>query len=234
MHKVYFNWSSGKDSTLALHHLINSNKYSVDKLLSVISFEEQRVGMHGLRKDLLEKQVEAIGIPHKIIELKSSLSHEEYDKLMFETNQLLKEEGFTHAAFGDIFLEDLRNYRESQLTLMSIEAVFPLWERDTKEVIHEFIDLGYKTIIVAASEQYFDKQFVGQEITKELINELPQGVDPCGENGEFHTFCFDGPLFKEKVSFKIGEKVLKTDPNPSRNKDSKSELGFWFCDLIKI
>ncbi len=234
MLKTYFNWSSGKDSSLALYQLLNSNEYSVEKLLTTISFEEQRVGMHGLRKELLEKQVQSIGLPHQIIELKSSLSHENYNKLMAKTNEELKNQGFTHAAFGDIFLEDLKNYREAQLKLMHIEAVFPLWQRNTKEVIHEFIDLGFRTVIVAASKQYFDKSFVGQELTKDLIDNLPSDVDPCGENGEFHTFTFEGPIFKEKIDFKEGEKVLKTYPNPSRNKDSKSDVGFWFCDLIPI
>lgn len=232
MHKTYLNWSSGKDSAMALYYLQKSQEFQVEKLLTTISLEEQRVGMHGLRKELLSNQIKSIGLPNKVIELQSSLDHSKYNELMLETNLSLLDEGITHAAFGDIFLEDLRKYREQELEKVNMKVIFPLWKKDTKALMKDLFSLGFRTIVVAATDKYFDQDFVGKELNMDVINNLPEGVDPCGENGEFHTFCFDGPIFESRIEFEIGEKVHKTYPNPNRNKDSKSEIGYWFCDLI--
>ena len=129
----------------------------------------------------------------------------------------MKENGIHTAAFGDIFLEDLRKYREEQLKKVGVDSVFPLWQQDTKSLMSEFLTLGFQTKTVAANAKYFDKNIVGQDLTLDLINSFPKEVDPCGENGEFHTFCFDGPIFKEPVKFVIGEKVKKSYPNPQTN-----------------
>ena len=160
-----------------------------------------------------------------------------YEQKMLETVSRLKTEGFTHTAFGDIFLEDLRTYREEQLAKQNLKAVFPIWKRDTKELLNEFLDLGFKTIIVCANSKYFDKDFVGTIIDKDFISNLPEGVDPCGENGEFHTFCFDGPIFKNPIKFTIEEKVYREYDLPKTDDDSvcKSDhekYGVWCCDLI--
>tara|TARA_R110000868_G_scaffold99106_6_gene272926 strand:- start:1595 stop:2317 length:723 start_codon:yes stop_codon:yes gene_type:complete len=234
--KTYFNWSSGKDSALALYYLLQDEKYAVDELITTINNHYNRVSMHGLRKELLIAQTKAINIPASLIELPEMPSIEIYEQKMLETVSRLKKEGFTHSAFGDIFLEDLKLYREKQLEKKGMKAVFPIWKRDTKELLNEFLDLGFKTIIVCANFKYFGEEFVGTVIDKHFIDNLPEGVDPCGENGEFHTFCFDGPIFKNSIPFTIGEKVYreydapKTDDSVCKNDDEK--YGVWYCDLI--
>ena len=227
--KLFFNWSSGKDSSFALYKLLQQNKFEIATLLSTVGSETKRIGMHGLRESLLKRQAKAIGIPLEIIYLSSSTTHEVYNHLMENAMESMKSKEIYHTAFGDIFLEDLKLYRESQLEKVGIKAEFPLWKRDTKELIIEFIELGFKTKIVAANAKYFDKDFVGADLTIELINNLPFEVDPCGENGEFHTFCYDGPIFNRPVEFLIGEKVKKSYPNPS---NPNEEIYFWFCDLM--
>ncbi len=233
-HKTYFNWSSGKDSALALYHILQNESYAVDELITTVNSHYNRVSMHGLRKELLIAQTNALNIPASLIELPEMPSMEVYEQKMLETVSSLKENGFTHSAFGDIFLEDLRTYRESQLAKQGLKTVFPIWKRDTKTLIHEFLDLGFKTIIVCANSKYFGEDFVGTVIDKNFIENLPKDVDPCGENGEFHTFCFDGPIFTNPIPFTIGEKVYREYDNPNTD-DSicKSDTyGVWYCDLI--
>ncbi len=233
-HKTYFNWSSGKDSALALYHILQNESYAVDELITTVNSHYNRVSMHGLRKELLIAQTNALNIPASLIELPEMPSMEVYEQKMLETVSSLKENGFTHSAFGDIFLEDLRTYRESQLAKQGLKTVFPIWKRDTKTLIHEFLDLGFKTIIVCANSKYFGEDFVGTVIDKNFIENLPKDVDPCGENGEFHTFCFDGPIFTNPIPFTIGEKVYREYDNPNTD-DSicKSDTyGVWYCDLM--
>lgn len=233
-HKTYFNWSSGKDSALALYHLLQDEKYTVDELITTINTHYNRVSMHGLRKELLEAQTKSIGIKSSFIELPEMPDMETYEMKMLETVVRLKNQGFTHTAFGDIFLEDLKAYREAQLAKQNISAVFPIWKRDTKELMHEFLDLGFKTIIVCANSKFFSEAFVGTVIDRNFINNLPEGVDPCGENGEFHTFCFDGPIFKNPIDFTIGEKVYREYDNPNTDNSvcESDKYGVWYCDLI--
>lgn len=233
---MYFNWSSGKDSALALYYLLQDKNYTIDELVTTVNSHFNRVSMHGLRKELLVAQTEAIQIKSSLIELPEMPNMETYENKMTETISRLKNEGFTHSAFGDIFLEDLKNYRETQLKKQHLKAVFPLWKRNTKTLLNEFLDLGFKTIIVCANSKYFDESFVGTVIDQYFIDNLPEGVDPCGENGEFHTFCFDGPIFKTPISFSIGEKVYRaydpprTDESVCKSKGEK--YGVWYCDLI--
>lgn len=236
-YKTYFNWSSGKDSALALYHLLQDEQYAVDELITTINSHYNRVSMHGLRKELLITQTNALNIPASLIELPEMPSMAVYEQKVLETVSRLKNKGFTHTAFGDIFLEDLRAYREEQLSKQNIKSVFPIWKRNTKELLSEFLDLGFKTIVVCANSKYFGEDFVGTIIDKNFIDNLPQSVDPCGENGEFHTFCFDGPIFKTPIPFTIGEKVYREYDNPNSDDDSicKSEsekYGVWYCDLI--
>lgn len=234
--KTYFNWSSGKDSALALYHLLQNENYAVEELITTVNSHYNRVSMHGLRQELLIAQTNAIGITASLIELPEMPSMAVYEQKMSETVSRLKQSGFTHSAFGDIFLEDLRDYRDKQLTKQSLSSVYPLWKRNTKELLNEFLDLGFKTIIVCANSKYFGEDFVGTVIDKNFIKSLPDGVDPCGENGEFHTFCFDGPIFKNPIDFQIGEKVYreydtpKTDDSVCRSDSEK--YGVWYCDLI--
>jgi uncharacterized protein (TIGR00290 family) len=237
--KIYFNWSTGKDAALALYYLLQDKNYSVEHLLTSINKQHNRVSMHGLRRSLLEAQIEALSIPFSTIELPEEPSMNEYELLMRQSVSSLKQQQFNHAAFGDIFLKDLRAYREQQLANFDIKAVFPLWERDTRQLLTEFIELGFKAIVVCINAQLLDTSFAGRIIDENFIRDLPSNVDPCGENGEFHTFCFDGPIFKYPIHFEVGEKVYRSYKAPTNNSETNStdvqqdEIGFWFCDLFK-
>lgn len=224
--KTYFNWSSGKDSALALHYLLQDKNYSVEYLLTSVNAHHKRVSMHGLRIGLLQQQLSAIGIPNGMVELPEHPTNAEYEKLMSEKVKQLKADGFEYSAFGDIFLEDLKKYREQQLHALNIKTIFPLWKKNTKQLINKFIDLGFKAIVVCVNSTLLDKSFAGRILDKDFITDLPNGIDPCGENGEFHTFCFDGPLFKHPVRFSIGETIFK------EYKNGGMKSGFWFCDLL--
>lgn len=231
--KAIFNWSSGKDSALALHRTLQEDQLEVTSLLTSINKEFQRISMHGVHVSLLEKQAESLGFPLMKMELSKEPTMEEYRELMSKTMNEIQSQGITHSIFGDIFLEDLRKYREDQLKAIGMQAIFPLWKQNTTDLIHEFLDLGFKTIVTCVNETYLDKSFVGRIIDKDFIKDLPKNVDPCGENGEFHTFTFDGPIFKNPIDFEVGEIVKKTYPKPkSEGSIENEEYVFWFCDLI--
>lgn len=240
--KALFNWSSGKDSALALYKILQNPDFKIEYLLTSINQQYQRISMHGVRAELLEAQSESIGIPLKIIQIPEMPTMEVYEKVMTETLTELKNEGITHSVFGDIFLEDLRKYREEQLAKLDFKGVFPIWKIPTKELIQEFISLGFKTIVVCVNERYLDKSFVGRNIDQDFINDLPENVDVCGENGEFHTFTFDGPIFSKPIDFEIGEIVYRKYESPKQDFSNKAcdtsqnevfDYGFWYCDLIK-
>ncbi len=228
--KLFFNWSTGKDSALALYRLQQENIFEVDLLVTTINKHFDRVSMHGLRRSLLAKQAKALNIALQTIELPEMPSMKDYESLMNEKLSTLVSNGYTNTAFGDIFLEDLKVYREKQLEPLKIKAHFPLWKKDTTELIHEFIDLGFKSIVVAINGSLLDKSFVGRIIDKQFLKDLPNNVDPCGENGEFHTFCFDGPIFDKPIDFEIGEIIYKEYKNPDGS--IKEKAGFWYCDLV--
>lgn len=231
--KALFNWSSGKDSALALYKIIQEDQYEVCTLLTSINKEFQRISMHGVHVHLLEQQASLLGIPLTKMELPKEPSMEEYQEIMNTTMTEIQAQGITHSIFGDIFLEDLRQYREKQLNSIGMNAVFPLWKQSTSDLIQEFLALGFKTIVTCVNGTYLDKSFAGRIIDQQFLDELPENIDPCGENGEFHTFTFDGPIFKNPVRFEIGETVKKTYPKPkSKPEDQDEEYVFWFCDLI--
>lgn len=239
-HKSYFNWSGGKDSSLSLYHALQDNDYSIERLLTNVSNQYRRISMHGVREVLLDAQAEAIGLPLQKLILPDQPSMAEYEMHMMDTMNGLKDEGFTHAFFGDIFLEDLKQYREKQLARVNFTAKFPIWKRNTTELMNEFIDLGFKTIVVCTKAELLDESFAGRVIDRDFLKDLPDGVDPCGENGEFHTFVYDGPIFQKGVSFEIGEKVFREYLAPKDDSDRcftnqpplPSSMGFWFCDLL--
>ncbi len=230
---AYFNWSGGKDSTLALHKILEEGKYDVKYLLTTANQDHQRVAMHGVRLELMQQQAESLGIPLMIIEYSSSATMEEYENAMSKGIQPILDAGIRTAIFGDIFLEDLKEYRIKKLQEIGVEAVFPLWKRDTTELIQEFIDLGYKTILVCTDNSKLDDSFIGKTIDKELIARLPENVDPCGENGEFHTFAYAGPIFKNEVKFEIGEVVERKYDGKTTEGEEKN-WGFLFVDLLPL
>ncbi|MGC6480178.1 MAG: diphthine--ammonia ligase [Flavobacteriaceae bacterium] len=225
----FMNWSSGKDAALALYYLSQSPDLRCQALLTSISSQYQRVSMHGLRRELLEAQAQALNLPLTIMELPQDASMEDYDRILKETVGNLKSEGAQASAFGDIFLEDLKRYREKQLETVGLQALFPLWKKDTTELIHRFVDLGFEAVVVCLNESKLPSEFLGRTIDLDFLKELPKDVDPCGENGEFHTFCYKGPIFKKPISFTLGEKTRRTYTNP---KDSSQEIGYWFLDIL--
>lgn len=234
--KAFLNWSSGKDAMWCLHQLQADKQLSIKKLLTTVNTKTNRVSMHGLRRNLLQQQTKALDLPLYSIELDGKTSMEAYNKIMRKHLEILEKEGFTHSIYGDILLQDLREYRETELAEVNLEPVFPLWKKDTKKLIVEFIEAGYKAIVVTVNAKYLDKSFCGRTIDKQFLQDLPPEVDWCGENGEFHTFVYDGPLFKKPVNFTKGEIVLK-DYSPSKESNCFKETEnwdykFWFIDLL--
>jgi uncharacterized protein (TIGR00290 family) len=227
--KAYFNWSTGKDSALALYKILQLNNYTIETLVTTVNQEFNRVSMHGVQEKLLEDQAISIGLPLYKIYFPEEVSMEKYDAIMKVNLKKLVDDKFQYSVFGDIFLEDLKKYREQKLNELNLKAVFPLWKGDSKELIKEFISLGFKAITVSVNAKLLDKSFVGREINEDFINDFPSNVDVCGENGEFHTFVFDGPIFSKPINFKIGEKVLKSYKSDISNTWDNS---FWYCNLI--
>ncbi|MFD2890535.1 diphthine--ammonia ligase [Flavobacterium chuncheonense] len=239
--KALFNWSSGKDSALALYKTLHNPNFEIVTLLTSVSEQYQRISMHGVRVELLDQQARSLGIPLTKMMIPEMPTMEVYENVMRTTLTNLKEQGVTHSIFGDIFLEDLRMYRENKLKEMGFEGEFPLWKEDTKALIEEFLSLGFKTIVTCVNEKFLDKSFVGRIIDQQFIADLPDNVDVCGENGEFHTFTFDGPIFDKPIAFEIGEIVHRKYEKPKGTStsntacdtdDTPSEFGFWYCDLI--
>jgi uncharacterized protein (TIGR00290 family) len=236
--KAYMNWSGGKDSSLALYHALQNKEHDVDVLFTNVNAVHNRISMHGVRRELLQLQAASIGLPLYTAELPEQPSMADYEEEMKERVNGLKKRSYTAAVFGDIFLEDLRKYREEQLAKLNIDCVFPLWKRDTKELMQEFLQLGFKAIIVCVNANLLDQSFCGRVIDESFVEALPENVDTCGENGEYHSFVFDGPIFKQPVPIKIGEKVFKEYNVPKAEKDNcfttqlPSSMGFWFCDLL--
>lgn len=229
--KAYFSWSSGKDSAIALYHLQEAG-LKVSRLITTVNGHFARVSMHGLRRELLEQQALETGIPLSIIEIPKEPTMQDYDALMHQALQVLHGDGFTHCGFGDIFLEDLKDYREQQLYPFGIQGIFPIWKKNTKLLLQEFISLGFKAVVICLKSDLLDQSFLGREIDSTFIQDLPDNVDPCGENGEFHTFCYDGPIFTKPISFVKGEKVFRAYKAPKGIQEASSAMGFWFLDLI--
>ncbi len=234
--RCIFNWSGGKDSSLALYHCLRNPDLDIRYLVTTINDSVDRISMHGVRTELLIRQAESIGIPLYQIRLPEMPGMAEYDDVMRTHLTHFKNEGITHSIFGDIFLEDLKAYRDSRLAEVGMTGIYPLWKRHTGELMDEFFELGFGTVIACTQERL--ERIAGKEITPELLMSLPGDVDVCGENGEFHTFTFKGPIFTKEIKYKTGEKVFKAYKKPANDSDScagsvgENLSGFWYCDLI--
>jgi len=227
--KAVMNWSGGKDSALALQKVLEGGEFDVSHLITSVNSHWQRVSMHGVRRDLLRRQADAIGIDLIEILLPEMPSMEVYEAELNQTLDRLVDNGVTHSIFGDIFLEDLREYREKQLERKGLTGIFPLWKVSTADLIQEFLDLGSKAITVCVDGNKLDKSFCGRVIDRSFINDLPKEVDVCGENGEFHTFVFQAPYFSKQINFTIGEIVYRKYPAAA---ESGIAIEFYFCDLL--
>jgi uncharacterized protein (TIGR00290 family) len=237
MKSCIFNWSGGKDSSLALYHCLQNPEIDIKYLVTTINDAVDRISMHGVRTELLIKQAESIGIPLYQIRLPEMPGMAEYDETMRFHLTKFREEGITHSIFGDIFLEDLKAYRDARLAEIGMTGIYPLWKRGTHEIIDEFIHLGFGTVI--ACTQAHLGHLAGQEINRDFIASLPPDVNVCGENGEFHTFAFKGPIFSKPIAYKTGKKVFKEYKSPKNTADtctstSQQMDGFWYCDLLPV
>lgn len=229
--KSLMNWSGGKDSALSLYHVLNDKNYDVKYLLTTINDSFKRISMHGVREELLDKQAENIGIELMKLRLPETVSMEEYQSRMEEVLLPLVENGVKYSIFGDIFLEDLRKHREERLAMIGMEGVFPIWKRPSLELLEEFWDLGFKTIVVSVNGNVLDKSFCGKILDRDFVKELPANIDPCGENGEFHTFVYEAPYFKHAINLEIGETVDKI--YNFKDADGKEHIStYYFTDLL--
>ncbi len=219
-------WSGGKDSCMTLHRLKESGQ-TPRLLVCTLSAEHRRISMHGVHESLLDAQAAALEIPLKKVYLPDPCPMEKYDAIMRKLVDELKAQGITHMAYGDLFLEDLKNYRESKLEGTGIEPLFPLWLSDTTELVHEFIELGYLAKVVATDDAKLDPSFCGRNLDKSFIQDLPQHVDPCGENGEFHSFVYGGPIFQQTLAIQAGDNVQKHYGSD----DDSFKSSFHFCEL---
>lgn len=234
--KIILAWSGGKDSSLALYRLLQDSRYEVTYLLTTLNAAYKRISMHGVREELLDKQAAAIGIPLLKVWIHEA-SYEEYERQMERVLLLAKSEGVEGVAFGDIFLEDLRAYREEKMAQVDMEALFPLWKEDTAELVRNFIRFGFRSVVCCVNDAYLDEEAVGKEIDDSFVDSLPNTVDPCGENGEFHSFCFAGPIFKNPIMIEVGEKLYRPLEKPIQSDECATDQeirtkGFWYIDLV--
>ncbi len=236
--KVIACWSGGKDSAMALHAVLQREDLEVVGLLTTLSAEYDRISMHGVRRAMLEAQTAAIGLPVEQVFVGTAPkdephpyvaqddpdarttfpSNSEYEQKMRASMEAARDRGVEGIVFGDIFLEDLRAYRDKNLAQVGLQGVYPLWKRDTRELMTEFSDAGFRAVAVCIDEKKLPETFAGRELGPAFVQDLPATVDPCGENGEFHTFVYDGPIFRAPVPFIKGETVHR--------------VGFWFTDLL--
>ena len=219
MTPIVMSWSGGKDGCMALATLLAAtNEYRVVTLLTTLMEGRERVQIQNIRRQLIERQAESLGLPLRLVHVPQGANNIEYETRVAEALDDLKTAGVETVAFGDLFLEDIRAYREQFLRRCGMTALFPLWKRDTTILVHDFIDRGYQAIITAVDAVALDRSFAGRTLDRDFLDALPASVDPSGERGEFHTFAYGGPLFREEIRFRVGE-VTTAD-------------GHFFCDLI--
>jgi uncharacterized protein (TIGR00290 family) len=216
--RAWLAWSSGKDSAWALHKVRESNEFEIVSLLTTVNRTHQRVAMHAVRESLLEAQAVAAGLPLVKIPIPSPCPNEIYEQAMSEAMARARAEGVLHVVFGDLFLEDIRAYREKQLASCGMTPVFPLWLQDTRRLAEEMLAGGLSAYLTSVDPRKLGREFAGRRFDASLLADLPTGIDPCGENGEFHTFACAGPMFRENIPVTVGE-IVERD-------------GFVFADLL--
>jgi len=219
--KVILTWSGGKDSSMSLHEIMQKPDMEISSLLTTVTGEYNRISMHGVRRELLEHQAESIGFPLETLIITKNATNDEYESRMKDILLKHKKHGVRTVVFGDIFLDDLRKYREDKLANIGMNAIFPLWKKDTFKLARRFIDNGFKSVISCVDTEVLDRGFSGRDFDASFLADLPDNIDPCGENGEFHTFVFDGPIFKRPISIKKGKRILR---------DGR----FCFCDILPL
>lgn len=215
---ILFCWSGGKDSAMALHTLLRQGEYTVAALLTTVTETYDRISMHGVRRQLLQQQAQSIGLPLHEVLIPPQCVNPIYEARMEEALRVYLQQGIRKVAFGDIFLEDLRAYREKNLARIGMTALFPIWKRNTHELAAHFLANKFRAFAVCIDPRILPASFAGRELTESFFADLPPNADPCGENGEFHTFVFAGPIFRQPIPVRTGEIVHRD--------------GFVFCDLL--
>jgi len=216
--KAWLAWSSGKDSAWALHAVRQTGEVDVVELLTTINCDYARVAMHAVRENLVEMQAAAVGLPLVKVLIPAQCKNLDYEQAMSSAMERARAEGVFHIVFGDLFLEDIRAYREKHLAACGMKAVFPLWRKDTRLLAKEMLESGLSAYITCVDPTKLDRSYAGRRFDAELLGELPREVDPCGENGEFHTFACAGPMFRRPLLINVGE-IVERD-------------GFVFADLL--
>ena len=216
--RAVVSWSGGKDSALALHRALTGRTHRVDALLTTVTDEYERISMHGVRVSLLEAQARAIGLPLQVARIPRACTNERYETVARGALAAYAADGGEAVIFGDLFLEDVRAYRETLLAPLPLAPSFPLWGEDTRELARRFVALGFRAVLACVDPKQIDPAFAGREYDERLLAELPASADPCGERGEFHTFVYDGPIFRAPVAIARGEVVERDE--------------FVFCDLL--
>ncbi|MDE1852306.1 MAG: adenine nucleotide alpha hydrolase [Thaumarchaeota archaeon] len=216
--EAILSWSGGKDSSLAFYELSKSNDFKIVSLLTTLTRDFDRISMHGVRRDLLDEQAKRLGLPLEEVWITKGAPNSEYESEMSKALSKHYSKGVRHVVFGDLFLEDIRRYREDKLSTMNMSGIFPLWKKDTRKLASFFIEHRFRAMVCTVDPKALDPSFCGREFDNSFLSDLPAGVDPCGENGEFHTFVYAGPIFDKEIAIRRGEVVLRD--------------GFYFADIL--
>lgn len=227
--KAVFNWSGGKDSALALQKIVQANEFDVVSLLTTINEETLTSSIHSIPVELLTRQAESIGIPLYTVLFAKDLTN--YNDRMLETVEYFKKQGVTHFIFGDIFLADIKTYRESKLNPLGIEVVEPLWNRSSADIVADFIESGIKSKIIVTQADKLDKTFIGKDLDQNTVNLFPNDIDICGENGEYHTFSYAGGIFKKRIDFSISQ-TNKISFDIKLDNGQTKTFEYWQAEII--
>jgi uncharacterized protein (TIGR00290 family) len=219
--RIALSWSGGKDSTMAAYQLLASQKYEIAALLTTVTEEFERISMHGVRRELLEQQAKSLGIALRTVMIPKECTNEIYEARMRTALEDFKAQGIAKVAFGDLFLADVKQYRDERLAQIGMSGLYPIWMRDTDELVRTFIGLGFKALLTCVDTEAIDASFAGREIDQQLLKDLPQSADPCGEFGEYHSFVYAGPIFSQPIACRAGELVRRTPR-------------FNYCDIVSV
>ena len=217
--KVLFSWSGGKDSALSLYEIQKRGELEVESLITTVTADYDRVSMHGLRRELLHTQAESLGLSIEEVLISKEASNKEYEQNFESALRKYRDSGTTKIVFGDIYLQDIRDYREALMKRIGMECLFPIWGMDSSALAERFIDNGFKAVVICVDTEQLDAEYAGREYDASFLSDLPSDVDPCGENGEFHTFVYDGPTFNKPIDHRLGEIILRDER-------------FCYCDVL--
>ncbi|UXX78080.1 ATP-binding protein [Reichenbachiella carrageenanivorans] len=227
---IAISWSGGKDSSMMLHQLMNDEQYEIVELHTAISSETGRVSMHGVSQELIRAQAESIGLPIHFISIEPASTNANYEKALNQYYSNLKSQGIHHIGFGDIFLEDLKAYRDQLLHDNGLIGIYPLWKKETKDLANYFLDQNFKTLICCAKQSLFPESICGKTYSQAMLEAFDTQVDPCGENGEFHSYAFDGPIFNTPISITVNETIVHTYEHKLKSGE-EVKTAFEFADL---